>query len=114
MDDEQRELLRKQILKKIKMVKSDIQSYKQMTKPVSPDNAIGRLTRMEAMNSKSISAAALHTSKQQLIELETALTMLYEADFGYCKNCEEPIPLARLMIMPEAQFCVHCAQNNNG
>lgn len=110
MNSDQKEALRKQILTKIKAVKEDIASYKLSTRPVAPDNAIGRLTRMEAMNSKSINEAALRASKNRLVKLEQTLTMLYNDDFGYCKHCEEPIPLARLMILPEADFCVHCAE----
>ncbi len=112
MNAEKREILRKQILQKIKEVKNDIDMYVQITKPISPDSAIGRLTRLEAMNSKSINDAALHASRQRLVKLELALTALYDSEFGYCTVCEEPIPFERLMIMPEAHVCVQCAQNH--
>jgi len=112
VDDVQRDILRKQILKKIKEVKSDIKLYAQITKPISPDTAIGRLTRLEAMNSKSINEAALRESRQRLVKLETALTMLFGSEFGYCRVCEEPIDFKRLMIMPEAQLCVQCAHSH--
>ena len=114
MDADQIETLRKHILEKIEDVKGDIKSYELNTKPVAPDNAIGRLTRMEAINSKSINEAALRTSKERLVKLERAVTMLYNADFGYCKECEEPIPYARLMIVPETVFCVQCAERMRG
>ena len=110
MDADQIKALHKHILEKIEDVKGDIKSYKLNAKPVAPDNAIGRLTRLEAMNSKSINEAALRTSKEGLVKLERALNMLSAPDFGYCMACEEPIPYARLMIVPETVFCVHCAQ----
>ena len=113
MNDEQLELLRRQIGEMIKRVKADIAAYAQITKPIAPDNAIGRLTRLEAMNSMSINEAALRMSKRRLERLERALTALYEPDFGFCAECEEPIPFARLMIMPEADFCVECAEKMN-
>lgn len=110
MDRDQKETLHNHILQKIKAVKADIASYKLSTQPVAPDNAIGRLTRLEAMNSKSINEKALLTARNRLVKLEQALTMLYNNDFGYCKHCEEPIPFERLLILPEADFCVHCAE----
>ena len=113
LDDQQIEQLRRQINSMIKSVKADIASYIQITKPVSPDNAIGRLTRLEAMNAKSINEAALRMSANRLERLERALTSLYDPDFGCCAACEEPIPFARLMIMPEAEFCVDCAEKLN-
>ena len=76
----------------------------------SPDNAIGRLTRMEAINSKSINEAALNHAKQTLSKMERALMMIDNPDFGLCRECEEPIPLGRLMIVPESDLCVQCAQ----
>ncbi len=97
------------IIEKIEEVKSKIVSFKDSSKPVSPDNAIGRLTRMEAINSKSISDASLANSKQRLTALQTSLKMIDDPGFGYCVHCEEPIPYKRLLIMPEARFCVVCA-----
>ncbi|MBW1833433.1 MAG: TraR/DksA C4-type zinc finger protein [Deltaproteobacteria bacterium] len=36
--------------------------------------------------------------------------MIDDPDFGLCCECEEPIPFARLMIMPESDLCVKCAE----
>ena len=106
--------LKENILEKIKTLKEDIASYKLLAKPVSPDNAIGRLTRMEAINSRSINEAALETARQTLFRLERALTRIDHPDFGLCRECEEPIPPARLMALPETELCVHCAGNTTG
>jgi DnaK suppressor protein len=106
--------LAKSIHARISEVKKDITSYEKLTRPISPDNAIGRLTRMEAINSKSINEAALQKSKQTLSQLEHALTRLDDPDFGLCRECEEPIPFARLKIMPETNICVSCAEQLYG
>ncbi len=31
-----------------------------------------------------------------------------EGHFGFCEDCEEEIPLRRLMIVPEARLCAQC------
>ncbi len=114
MEAEQREKLKDHIKKKIDGLKEDIKSYKKLTRPISPDNAIGRLSRMEAINSKSINEAALNKAKQTLSKMERALPMINNPDFGLCGKCEEPIPFARLMIVPESDLCVQCAEAREG
>ena len=110
MDTEKKEILKNQIEKKIENVKEDIRSYKLLARPLSPDNSIGRLTRMEAINSKSINEAALNKAKLALSRMERALTQINDPDFGLCRECEEPIPFERLMIIPESDLCVQCAE----
>ena len=110
METEKRKKLKNHIKKKIEDLKENIKSYQVLTQPVVPDNAIGRLTRMEAINSKSINEAALNKSKQTLSKMERALKMINDPDFGLCRECEEPIPFARLMIVPESDLCVQCAE----
>ncbi len=110
MNREERDSIRQAILEKIEETKKNIETFRNLSKPVSPDNAIGRITRMEAINSKSINEASLAKSKQSLIALQKSLGLINDPDFGYCRNCEEPIPYKRMLIMPDTPFCVSCAE----
>ena len=110
METEKRDKLKDHIEKRIEDLKGNIKSYQKLIQPIVPDNAIGRLTRMEAINSKSINEAALSKDKQTLSKMERALKMIHDPDFGLCHECEEPIPFARLMIVPESDLCVECAE----
>ena len=114
MENQQKAKLRENIKEKIEATKETIASYELLTKPIAPDNAIGRLTRMEAINSKSMNEAALKRSKYTLSKLERAFAKIDHPDFGLCRECEEPIPFARLMILPETDLCVRCAENLGG
>lgn len=114
MEPEKREKLKNHIKERIEGLKEDIKSYQLLIQPISPDNAIGRLTRMEAINSKSINEAALNNAKQILSKSERALTIIDGPDFGLCRECEEPILFERLMIMPESELCVQCAEAIGG
>ena len=111
MTKEEKEKLENHIKEKIKILKKDIVSYKQLTQPIAPDNAIGRLTRMEAISSKSINEDTLRRAQQTLSKLERVLKMADTLDFGLCRTCEEPIPFGRLMIVPETDLCVECAES---
>ena len=111
METDQKIKLKENIKNKLKTIKDDIASYALLTKPIAPDNAIGRISRMEAINSKSINEAALVKAKNTQSGLERALVKIDHPEFGLCRKCEEPIPYARLTIMPEADLCVPCAEN---
>ncbi len=111
MENQQRLKLEENIKEKLETIKKTIESYELLVKPVAPDNAIGRLTRMEAINSKSMNEASLKRAKITLSKLERALASIGTPDFGLCRACEEPIPFARLMILPETELCVKCAEN---
>ena len=98
-----------QIEEKIIKLKDDIANLIDLTKPISPDCAIGRVSRMDAINNKSINEAALRQGKKHLIALEQALNHLDDSDFGQCISCGREIPLGRIMLMPESKKCVACA-----
>jgi len=104
-----KEKLENHIREKIEVLKETIISYKQLTKPIPPDDSIGRLTRMDSISSKSINEVALRNAKDTLSKLEHVLETINDPDFGLCRNCEEPIPFERLMIVPETNMCVECA-----
>lgn len=101
-------LLKERIEKKIKRLHSDIASMEDMTQPVSPDDAIGRVSRMDAINNKSVMEASLRNARQKLNGLEFALKNLNSETFGICHKCHKPIQEARVMLMPESLYCVAC------
>ena len=83
-----------------------IEDYKELTKPISPDVAIGRVSRMDAINNKSINEAALRTAEEKLSSLEYVLTKLEDPKFGDCARCGESIPIKRILLRPQSVFCV--------
>ena len=110
MDDEARVELKEKIIAEIEVQKHLIQSFTETSKPVAPDNAIGRLTRMEAISSQGISEASLNSSRTKLVKLEKALSKIDLPEFGICLHCSAPIPQGRIMLMPENVLCVSCAE----
>ncbi len=79
------------------------------TQPISPENSLGRITRMDAINNKSVAEAALRAARRKMAKLKTSLSKLEDPDFGKCSNCSSTIPVQRLMFMPESTYCVSCA-----
>jgi DnaK suppressor protein len=76
--------------------------------PVSPDNAIGRLTRVDAMQAASVRQALSRDHETELRMVDRALQAMADGEFGVCRRCGEEIAEARLRARPQAPFCVPC------
>tara|TARA_R110000868_G_scaffold375563_3_gene640107 strand:+ start:385 stop:711 length:327 start_codon:yes stop_codon:yes gene_type:complete len=101
--------IRAKIDTEILKTQSSIKDLIDLTQPISPENAIGRISRMDAINNKTINDASLLKSKEKLKNLEIALEKLETSDFGICIKCKGIIPVGRIMLMPHANKCVKCA-----
>lgn len=109
MNLEEKEQLKIKIQEKINQTEEEITELEELTKPISPENSIGRISRMDAINNKSVAEAALRTSRKKLASLKFALSKIDSPEFGLCVVCKNPIPTARLLYMPESTKCVRCA-----
>ncbi|MBO6576285.1 MAG: TraR/DksA C4-type zinc finger protein [Rhodothermales bacterium] len=76
---------------------------------IVPDDAIGRLTRMEALQAQQIGQAGRRRLEGRLKNVEKALKALDDGTYGTCVVCGGEILAGRLEIMPEARSCVKCA-----
>ena len=79
--------------------------------PVSLDEPIGRLSRMDAMQQQSMVQANRRTTQTRLTRIEAALRRHTNDEYGLCVGCEEEIGYARLQAQPEAPFCIACQSN---
>ena len=108
MEKKKRKQLEKIIDKEIKENILSIEEYKKLTKPISPENAIGRVSRMDAINNKSVMEESLRKLEAKYEKLKFIKTQTQNEDFGMCLKCKKQIPLGRIMIIPESRFCVKC------
>jgi DnaK suppressor protein len=109
MTPEERSELEEIIIKRISETRDEIAHLKELTKPVAPDNAIGRLSRMDAINNKTINEASLRENMKKLKKLERAEERIRNENFGKCSKCGEGIAFGRLQFMPWTTRCVVCA-----
>ena len=110
MNKVEKQDIKNRILEELKKTEEAILDYKESTKPISPENAIGRVSRMDAINNKSVVEAALRKAEEKLNKLKLVLNKVDDADFGICIRCDEPIPIGRVLLMPQSRNCVRCAQ----
>ena len=112
MNREDKKEVRNRIKEEIITAEQDISRLADSVHPVSPDNAIGRLSRLEAISARNVNKSALSQAKARLAGLKQALANLDDPEFGYCLECGEQIPLPRLLLMPHTKFCVPCAETS--
>ena len=109
MTDQEKDELKSIIDEQIESTKEEIIELIELTKPITLDNSIGRLSRMDAINNKTINEKALRDKKQTLQKLGRALERYDDGKLGTCLKCGEEIPFGRLKIMPYTTRCVKCA-----
>ena len=109
MDKKQKNSIKIKILEEITKTENSILEYKELTKPISPENAIGRISRMDAINNKSVNEASLRQAEQKLSMLKLAYSKIDDENFGICAKCNNEIPIGRILIRPQSRLCVYCA-----
>lgn len=79
--------------------------------PVELDQvAVGRLSRMDAMQQQAMAQAAARARRRDLVRIDMAERRIAEGEYGYCEECGEEIADKRLSIDPMAERCVRCAR----
>ena len=79
-------------------------------KPVELDQqAVGRLSRMDAMQQQAMAMASERRRELQLDRIEAALKRIEDDSFGFCVLCDEEIGDKRLALDPTTPTCVRCA-----
>ncbi|MBI9111874.1 TraR/DksA C4-type zinc finger protein [Maridesulfovibrio ferrireducens] len=111
MKDDQKNELMKKIKNEIENLTRMVDELKDTVAPVTPDAAIGRLSRLDTMLNQGINKSSISQSLDRIMKLENALTRLDDDPFfGECQECGAKIPFARLIALPESRFCVNCAE----
>ena len=98
------------IKEEIVATEESIEIFRDLTKPIAPENAIGRVSRMDAINNKSVNEVTLRKAELKLKNLQVALSKVSDDDFGICLRCKNSIPIGRIMSLPHSVFCVNCAK----
>lgn len=109
MDSNTEEQIKSVILEKIFHLEEELINLKEMTRPMGLDSAIGRVSRMDYINNKSINEAQLKKTETKIKALNNWLAKVGTADFGKCIRCGKDININRLLFLPESNHCIQCA-----
>lgn len=110
MESKEQNDIKTLIEKELAKTKKTIIDYKELTKPEGLDSAVGRVSRMDAINNKSVTQAALRQAEEKLKKLNIVYSQIGKPDFGQCARCGNKIPLGRILLRPQSTHCVNCAR----
>lgn len=110
MTSEERNALKLKIQEQLEKIEREIAELEANIQPISPENSIGRVSRMDAIQNQSVAEAGLRNKKEKRKKLHLALEKVDQDGFGICQQCKQPIQAGRLMYMPESAFCIRCAR----
>jgi len=97
------------ILAELERLRNESESSGAEREAVSPDKAIGRLSRLDSMQMQEVAKDADRRREERLARLEAALEELDLGTYGRCQVCGEDIDYERLKVTPEATRCSGCA-----
>ena len=109
MTDEERLQFREKLISEKEKINAEIETLEDKTKPISPENSLGRISRMDAINNKGVAEFALREAQRRLNAVNSWLSRFETDSFGKCARCKNDIPIKRLMYMPHSLKCMHCA-----
>jgi len=92
-------------------LKAAVDGKADATAPVALDTSIGRLSRMDAIQTQQMALGLKARQQQQLLRVQNALKAVANGTYGRCRKCQGPIARERLEAQPDAGFCVTCAES---
>lgn len=111
MNPEQQQHLHERLKTLKSELEADLADSDGMAGIVKLDGVMGRISRMDAMQSQQMAKALQRRQKEQLLRVKSALERIEEGTYGKCVRCRGPIGEGRLEMIPEVVLCVHCADS---
>jgi len=112
MDQTQLDGFRAQLLAEQAELEALQSSSKDSADTVTLDQSkVGRLSRMDALQSQQMAQETARRRQQQLQKIAAALRRVDKGEYGYCVSCEEEINAARLDIDPASLKCMRCMES---
>lgn len=109
MDKETLDKLRGKLEADLAELKQSLEAGVEATEPVKLDTSIGRLSRMDAIQSQQMALGLKARQQQTMQRIERALRSIHEGTYGQCRRCRGDIGIERLEAQPDAVICVRCA-----
>lgn len=74
------------------------------------ETAPDALDQVISSANRELAVTQLEVRTRLLWDVRAALTRIEEGTYGFCGECEEPIPAKRLDAVPWARLCVRCQE----
>jgi len=110
MDAARQHAYRPAIAARMAEIARELAAMSESTEAIAPDDAIGRLSRLDSMQHQQMALAGKHRLEEERARLVAAAFRIDEGTYGRCLLCGADIAGERLEYQPDAATCVPCAQ----
>jgi DnaK suppressor protein len=66
----------------------------------------------QELNQARLLAQLGDRGRAEIAAIDVAISRMDRGDYGMCEDCEEPIDVERLEVLPTARLCTTCAEAN--
>jgi DnaK suppressor protein len=110
-NSEDEQFWRALIRQHIEQLDEQLSSARESAGTVELDQSrVGRLSRMDALQTQAMHQETLRRNSRQLAELRRAEQRIDADLFGCCDECGDAIARGRLELNPAITFCINCAE----
>jgi DnaK suppressor protein len=101
--------LKDELHRQLAKLKKSMAVTEESVKPVALDQqAVGRLSRMDSMQSQRMAQGLQEREIVKLALIQEALRRIDAGTFGVCTECGNGVPFERLLVFPETGTCTAC------
>ena len=110
LTSEMLEDLRAELERQLQRLEKSMSVSEEASRPVELDQqAVGRLSRMDSLQSQHMSQNLHEREQARYAAVRAALKRMDVGEYGVCTGCGSEIAYGRLMVVPEAERCPGCA-----
>ncbi|KYJ85935.1 TraR/DksA family transcriptional regulator [Sulfurovum riftiae] len=108
MTTDQKQAFKKIIEKEISILTKEIKIIRSAVYPEKGKGPSDKVAHISFKQEQHIHLQRYDEARKRLNRLKTAYLKIDTPEYGICKECEEPIPVERLKLIPESLYCVSC------
>jgi len=105
---EERASIKLKIKASIEAVEENISSLEFSIGQLPNPDDLERHARIDMMNYKRNCEAQIRAAIKKKKELDVAQKRVDSDDYGICIECDKPIEVQKLLLIPETFYCVQC------
>ncbi|SFV89728.1 C4-type zinc finger protein, DksA/TraR family [hydrothermal vent metagenome] len=110
MTRDEKQKLKESIEKEIEILSKEIASIQKALYPEKGQGPSDKVAHLNFKLDQSIHIQRYEEATKRLNRLKHAYLKIDTPQYGICQECEEPIPMERLKLMPESIYCVSCME----
>ena len=112
MTPQERDTIAQSITQQLEYLHQEVDALEAQIRPVATQCSKTDPQRAELMQNQELLYKQYSLAKNRYNQLMKIQHHIDDQDYGDCEVCDEPIAMARLLLLPESKRCVMCAQES--